>query len=59
MLEQKSVREKICLDFYPNCTICSCFSECFPKNGSNDELSELALLEQMEKINIDKINGKI
>ncbi len=39
------VKEKICQDFYPNCTYCTCFSMCFPTNESED-ISSQALLEQ-------------
>jgi len=52
--KSKNVREKMCLEFFPNCGICSCFSECFPNNGLNDELSELALLKQMGN---NRLNG--
>ena len=49
MLKEQKIREKFCSEFYPNCRICNCFSECFPNNRLNDEFSELALLEQMGK----------
>ena len=39
------IKEKICKDFYPNCTYCTCYSMCFPKNESED-VSSQALLEQ-------------
>ncbi|MFX1284932.1 MAG: hypothetical protein ACFFB5_14825 [Promethearchaeota archaeon] len=41
----KEVKEKICKDFFPNCTYCTCYSMCFPTNETED-LSSQALLEQ-------------
>ena len=38
--ELKRVKEKICMDFYPKCTHCTCFQICFPNNSLNDVLSE-------------------
>ena len=58
MLIEKKIREKFCSEFFPNCRICNCFSECFPNNGLNDQFSELALLEQMENNIMDKIEKK-
>lgn len=55
----KTVRKKICMEFFPNCGICSCFPECFPDNGLKDEFSELALLEQiMENNNMSGLKRK-
>ena len=47
MVSQK-VKERICKDFFPNCTYCTCFSTCFPKNAEED-LTSQALLEQENK----------
>jgi hypothetical protein len=46
----KKIKEKICKDFYPNCSYCTCFSICFPTNETED-ISSKTLLEQ-EKINL-------
>jgi len=45
LLKSKEVREKICMDFYPNCVYCTCFRTCFPVNSVND-VSSRALEEQ-------------
>ncbi|MFX1516371.1 MAG: hypothetical protein ACFFC6_08680 [Promethearchaeota archaeon] len=44
MVNQK-VKERICKDFFPNCTYCTCYSMCFPRNEAED-ISSRALLEQ-------------
>lgn len=47
MINQK-VKERICKDFFPNCSYCTCFSMCFPKNAEED-ISSQALLEQEDR----------
>ena len=47
MISEK-VKAKICKDFYPNCTYCTCYSMCFPKNAEED-VSSQALLEQKNR----------
>lgn len=44
----KKVKERICKDFFPNCTYCTCFSMCFPQNESED-VSSQALLKQEKR----------
>jgi len=39
-LKFEEIREKICPDFYPNCSYCPCFSECFPKDEYHDVMSK-------------------
>lgn len=46
------IKEKICKDFFPNCTYCTCFSMCFPTNELED-VSSKALLEQ-EKLSLNE-----
>ena len=31
--------QRICSDFYPNCSYCSCYNTCFPKDRAHDEMS--------------------
>ena len=44
------VKERICHDFYPNCTYCTCFSMCFPKNPAEDVASQFLLKEENWRI---------
>ncbi len=49
------IKEKICKDFFPNCTYCTCFSICFPKNESED-ISSQALLEQEKEFEESQVS---
>lgn len=60
MINGKIVKEEICSDFFPNCSICNFFSKCYPNDGLNDEFSEIALLEQiMAKRSLEELKHKI
>lgn len=39
LANNNGIKEKICSDFYPNCSYCTCFEECFPTNPSSDVMS--------------------
>jgi len=43
-------KERICHDFYPNCTYCTCFSMCFPKNEIEDVSSQIFLEDNNWKL---------
>jgi len=47
-------KEKYCKEFFPNCNCCSVFDQCFPTNGLNDEMSEIALLDKLGTLEIKK-----
>jgi hypothetical protein len=47
VINNNKSKEKICLDFYPNCRYCTCFEECFPTDKVHDVMSRAQISNGM------------